>query len=132
MKIVTAAIIRKNNKVLVARRAPGEKLAGLWEFPGGKLEKGETLQECLERELEEEFGLITRSGKEVTSSIYTYEHGSFKIIALESRIISGKIELRVHDKIQWVDIKALHDIDFLPADIAIVDYIQNKESNSVK
>ena len=124
MKIVTAAIIYKDNKVLVAKRAPGEKLAGLWEFPGGKLEKGESLQECLERELEEEFGIITKSGPVVTSSIYKYDHGSFKIVALESTIVSGTIELRVHDKVQWIDINNLFEIDLLPADIAIAKDLQ--------
>jgi len=123
MKIVTAAIIQEKNKLLLARRAPNEKLAGLWEFPGGKLEKNETLQACLERELQEEFGVITKSGKELTSSIYTYKHGSFKIVALESKIISGNLELRVHDQIQWVAIDKLLEIQLLPADIAIANYL---------
>lgn len=123
MKTVTAAIIRKGNKVLIARRAPGEKLAGFWEFPGGKVEEGETLQECLERELQEEFGIITKSGKVLVSSIYEYAHGIFEIVALETMIISGKPELRVHDEIGWVDIDKLSTVQFLPADIAIVDYL---------
>jgi len=127
MKTVTAAIIIKNKKILVARRGPGQKLSGLWEFPGGKLETGETLQQCLERELEEEFGIITTSGKEITSSIYEYAHGSFKIVALESEIISGELDLRVHDKIKWVDIHGLLSIELLPADISIANYlIDNK------
>lgn len=126
MKIVTAAIIRKDHKILVARRAPGEKLGGFWEFPGGKLEKGETLQECLERELEEEFGLTTKSGKELISSIYKYDHGSFKIVALESVITFGEAELRVHDKIEWIDIHKLLDIGLLPADIPIANYLIDK------
>lgn len=54
MKEVTAAIITKHNKVLIAPRAPEDKLAGKWEFPGGKTEHGETLQECLKREIREE------------------------------------------------------------------------------
>ncbi len=128
MKIVTAAVIKKNNKILVARRGAGEKLAGLWEFPGGKLEEGETLQECLKRELEEEFGIMTKSGLEITSSIYKYEHGSFRIVALESTIVSGSIELRVHDKVEWVDLNELLEVDLLPADIAIAEHlVQNKE-----
>jgi len=123
MKIVTAAIIRKENKILVARRAPGEKLAGFWEFPGGKLEEGETLQECLERELEEEFGIVTKSGRELTSSVYEYEHGAFKIVAIESEIVSGDLNLRVHDKMNWIAIEKLLDVELLPADIAIANYL---------
>lgn len=127
MKIVTAAIIKQNNKILVARRAPGEKLAGMWEFPGGKLEEGESLGGCLERELAEELAIQTKSGKELTSSIYTYEHGSFKIVAIESVIISGEPELRVHDKVAWFHIHKLLDIKLLPADIPIANYLINKD-----
>lgn len=54
MKEVTAAIILKDNRVLIAQRAPGENLAGKWEFPGGKVEHGETPKECLKREISEE------------------------------------------------------------------------------
>ena len=125
MKTVTAAIIKKDNQILVARRAPGEKLAGFWEFPGGKLEEGETLQQCLERELEEEFGLMTQSGNELTSSIYEYDHGVFEIVAIESKIISGEIDLRVHDKILWIEINELLNIELLPADISIANYLIN-------
>lgn len=127
MKTVTAAIIRKDNQVFIARRAPGEKLAGLWEFPGGKVENDETLQECLERELEEEFGLTTKSGNELTSSIYEYEHGSFKIVALESTILSGELELRVHDEVEWAQIDKLLEIELLPADIAIANFLMDKK-----
>lgn len=131
MKIVTAAIIKKDNQVLVARRAPGEKLEGFWEFPGGKVENEKTLQECLERELEEEFGLTTKSGQELTSSIYKYTHGEFKIVALESRILSGNIDLRVHDKVLWCLPENLLNVELLPADIPIADYLinMNKEGN---
>ena len=57
MITVTCAIIERNGKILIARRAEGQKLAGKWEFPGGKVEDGESPGECLKRELEEEFGI---------------------------------------------------------------------------
>ena len=56
MTTVTCAIIENNDKILIARRAKGQKLPGKWEFPGGKVEEGESPEECLKRELEEEFG----------------------------------------------------------------------------
>jgi mutator protein MutT len=62
-KVVTAAIIRRNGSVLLARRSSGEKLAGFWEFPGGKVEDGETPEECLARELDEELGIQARIGR---------------------------------------------------------------------
>jgi 8-oxo-dGTP diphosphatase len=59
-RLVTAGIIRRNDSVLLARRPPGERLAGFWEFPGGKVEKGETPEACLARELQEELAIQTR------------------------------------------------------------------------
>ena len=72
MKQVTAAIIIRDGKVLLTRRKQGESLAGFWEFPGGKIEKGETPQECLERELKEELGLNTCAGDLLTECVYHY------------------------------------------------------------
>ena len=87
MKAVTAAIIQSGDSFLIARRAPGEKLAGFWEFPGGKVEPNETLQECLERELKEELGLTVRAGDVITESAYHYEHGSINLVAISASIV---------------------------------------------
>ncbi len=70
MKTVTAAIVRHDNTVLITRRKSDQKLAGYWEFPGGKLEEGETLQACLEREIFEEFSWRIKAGKIVAISNY--------------------------------------------------------------
>ena len=72
MKQVAAAIIFNKGKILVTRRAPGENLAGYWEFPGGKLEGSETPQECILRELREELGLHATAGDVLASSVYAY------------------------------------------------------------
>ena len=83
MKIVTAAIIRSRDKILIARRKKGQKLEGYWEFPGGKIEVDESPQECLCRELHEEFGILSEAGEILTESEYHYDHGSFKLLAIE-------------------------------------------------
>jgi mutator protein MutT len=80
-RVVTAAIIRKNGSVLLARRAPEEKLGGFWEFPGGKVENGETPEECLARELAEELGILARIGEKCAESLHQYDHGNFRIVA---------------------------------------------------
>jgi len=97
MKDVTAAIIFNEGKVLIARRAPGEKHAGGWEFPGGKIELGETPEECLKRELLEEFGIETSINDFIAESIYEYNMGSIKLLAYLVDIINGDIRLTVHD-----------------------------------
>ena len=69
---------------LITRRGPDSKLAGYWEFPGGKVEEGETRRECLERELYEELGIQAHAGEEIAESEYHYDHGAFLIIAIEA------------------------------------------------
>lgn len=68
MKQVAAAIVFDDGKVLVTRRAAGQKLAGFWEFPGGKLEPGEDVQSCIVRELQEELGVASTAGEVLTVS----------------------------------------------------------------
>jgi 8-oxo-dGTP diphosphatase len=119
MKLVTAAIIRDGEKILVVRRGPGEKLAGFWEFPGGKVEHPETLQECLERELFEELDIATKVTDVVAVSDYKYENGAIKLVALKAEILHGEISLSVHDKLQWLTARKILDLKLAPADIPI-------------
>jgi len=119
MKIVTAAIIRDENDFLIARRAPGQTHAGFWEFPGGKLEEGETPEQCLSRELEEEFGISARIGDFFFENIHSYAGGTILLKAYRVESYTGEICATVHDKIEWVESKLLLDHDLLPADIPI-------------
>ena len=119
MKLVTAAIIERDGKVLIARRAPASKLAGQWEFPGGKVEEGETLQQCLVRELKEELGIDVTVGAHVVSSDFRYDHGGFRIEAFRVTWVSGALTLKDHDKIEWIKASELGNFSLLPADIPI-------------
>ncbi len=126
MTDVTAAIIRNNEKILIARRAQGEKHAGFWEFPGGKLEAGETPEECLKRELFEEFGIDTKNQGFVTESIYEYPAGIIRLLAYSTGIVSGEIKLNVHDSIEWVHIQNLQQYKLLPADVPIAKHLMEE------
>lgn len=119
MKDVTAAVIRRNDRILIARRAPGEKMAGGWEFPGGKLEEGETPEQCLKRELLEEFGVAADVKGFFCESIYEYPQGCIRLLAYFADIIEGEISLSVHDAYKWVHADELLDYGLLPADIPI-------------
>ena len=124
MKEVTAAIILKNNKILIAQRAIGENLAGKWEFPGGKLEQGETPQECLKREIREELDVIIEVVDFFGESIYTYQSGTIKLMAFWCKWISGDFTLRVHSQIVWAKHHELDLYDFAPADIPLVETLK--------
>jgi 8-oxo-dGTP diphosphatase len=123
-RVVAAAIIRKNGCVLLARRSPGEKLAGFWEFPGGKVEDGETPEECLARELAEELDIRTRIGEKCAESLHQYDHGSFRIVAYFVDCIGGEPRPSVHDRLGWVEIDDIHEYQLLPADISILASLQ--------
>jgi 8-oxo-dGTP diphosphatase len=128
IKSVTAAIIIKGDSILITRRGPGEKLSGYWEFPGGKIEEGESPQECLERELYEELGVTSKAGKIVAESSYIYEHGAFRIIAILSTIKKDNFTLKSHDKAEWISIDSLLNYKLAPADIPIAKIVMEKKN----
>ena len=121
IKTVTAAIIIKNEKILICRRANGEKLAGLWEFPGGKLENGESLQQGLERELSEELGVRSRADIVLGRSRYTYDHGEFEVVGIQTELLDFDIKLSVHDASEWVSLNELMSYRLAPADILLAE-----------
>ncbi len=124
MKLVTAAIIQRDDRILLTRRGTGEKLAGLWEFPGGKVHDGELPEACLARELQEELSLVCEVGQKVAESEYRYDHGVFRILAYEADVKSGVLELAVHDSAEWVPVSSLLAYELAPADIPIAEALQ--------
>ncbi len=123
---VIAAIIRRSNTILLARRREGSHLAGLWEFPGGKIEDGESPEECLARELREEFRLEATVGRFVASSRYSYPDREIELMAYEVQLAEGPIVLNDHDEIQWVPVAELLSYRLAPADVAIAKALAHK------
>lgn len=123
MKQVVCAVIRNEARILLARRAPGEDLAGYWELPGGKVEAGETLAEALARELLEELGVRARVEAELARSIYHYARGSIELIALATDLDGEIGALTVHDAVQWCSADELDGLNIAPADIPLLEVI---------
>lgn len=131
MITVTAAIIIDKGHVLIARRSPGQKLSGYWEFPGGKLEDNESLVECLYREILEELDVESEVGEVLAESEHHYEHGSFLLIGIYTKLRSKQITLTVHDRAEWVPIANLLQYRLAPADVQLAIKIQ-EASNEQK
>lgn len=125
--VVTAGIIKKGNKILIAKRKEGH-LANKWEFPGGKLEPNETPEQCLKRELTEEFGIETKIGKLLATSIHEYAHIKIKLMAYEVDYISGEFILNDHKAIKWLSKEDLIIYDLASADMPILNKILGEEN----
>ena len=123
MKIVTAAIIQNEGKYFIARRGPSEKLSGYWEFPGGKVEEGESLSDCLRRELKEELGISAKIGEVLTTSDYAYQHGDIRLVAMATEIVSGKLNLTVHDQSDWLSPLEILKLNLAPADVPVAKFL---------
>jgi len=119
MICVVAAILRRGQSVLIARRAAGQKFGGFWEFPGGKIEEGETPEACLQRELREELALDVRVGEFVARSVHAHPSGSIELVAYEAHVLAGDWQLSVHDQLEWVVAERLLDFPLAPADVDI-------------
>lgn len=131
MKNVSAGIFLQNSSVLIAKRGQNEKLAGYWEFPGGKQEENETIYECLEREILEEFNVKCKAKEIFAESIYKYDNGTIKLIAIYSDLLDNRIMLNVHEEYRWVIISDLANYKFAPADIPIVEKLINDYEKNI-
>ncbi|MDC7228356.1 MAG: (deoxy)nucleoside triphosphate pyrophosphohydrolase [Spirochaetales bacterium] len=123
IKNVAAAVVFHDGKVLICRRASGEKLEGFWEFPGGKLEAGESMFDCIERELFEELGVKARGREILAVSFYAYEHSEIRLTGILTELFSDEISLTVHDAFDWVYPVSLSEYKLAPADIPIAEAV---------
>ena len=116
---VCAAVILRSGAVLLARRGPGRRHAGKWEFPGGRVEPGETPAAALARELREELGIDAEIGDEIARVRHLYEFGEIELIALRVSKFAGEPALKEHDRLAWVEARRLLDYDLAPADVPV-------------
>lgn len=122
--VVTAAIIRQGEQVLITCRPEGKRHAGLWEFPGGKVEGCETPQEALQREIEEELGLAVAVGDLFDVVHYCYDWGAVLILAYHCRPLGTAISNLQVAEHRWIAPADLDNVPFLPADRPLIVRLQ--------
>ena len=120
---VVAAVIRKGDKIFATQRGYGE-LKGGWEFPGGKIEDGETPQEALKREIEEELDTEILVGELIDTIEYDYPTFHLSMDCFWCEIVEGRLVLKEHEAARWLDRKTIDDVEWLPADVTLVGKIK--------
>lgn len=122
---VCCGIVIKDGKVLAAQRSANMSLPLKWEFPGGKLVKGESEVDCLKRELLEELNITISIKKKLSTSIHDYGTFCIALIPFLAEYIDGDIILLEHEQIGWFSVEQLTTLDWAPADIPILKEVLN-------
>ena len=116
MQRVTAALLTREGKVLIALRKAGKHMGRKWEFPGGKIRPGETPEECLRRELAEELEIETRIGDLAGSARYAAGDVDLEILLYRAEYVSGTFTLHDHEALAWVEPEKLESYDLADSD----------------
>ena len=127
MKYIGMAVVVNDGKILIAQRKKTMKQGGLWEFPGGKIEPGETAVDCIKREFMEELGMPVQVGDFLCNMEYTYpDIGNFHFETYWGTCSDPKpAKLDAHEQIAWVSPKEMEKYSFCPADVPLVNKLKN-------
>lgn len=119
---VVCAIIVRDERIMLAQRPPGKKLGGLWEFPGGKVEAGESAEAALHRELCEELGCTVRITKTLPPYVHAYPWGSIELIPFVCELAAESPEPHTHEHtaLAWVECAQLNAYELAPADVPLL------------
>lgn len=126
---VVGAILVREGTVLAAQRGPSMALAGYWEFPGGKIEAGETPQEALARELHEELLCDATVGDHVETTSYKYDFGIVTLTTFFATLEAGEPQATEHAELRWIAVADLRSVEWAPADIPAVERIMQVLAN---
>lgn len=119
---VTAAIICKDGKFLICQRPKGKNCELLWEFPGGKIEPGETGEQCIVREIQEELGVTLRVLRKLTDVVYKYPDRTVHLHFYITEIESGELVRKEHNAFTWITEVDIPNYQFCPADAKMLSH----------
>lgn len=122
---VVAAVIRDNNRIFATQRGYGD-LKGGWEFPGGKIEKGETPQEALKREICEELDTEILVGELIDTIEFDYPTFHLSMDCFWCEVVKGDLVLKEHEAAKWLNKNTIDEVEWLPADVTLIDAIKEK------
>lgn len=122
---VVAAVIHAEGRVFATQRGYGEYKDG-WEFPGGKIEVGETPEDAVRREIREELDTDISVGELIGTIEYDYPNFHLSMDCFWCEIVCGELILKEHEAARWLDKESLYSVDWLPADISIIEKIKEK------
>jgi 8-oxo-dGTP diphosphatase len=123
--VVSAAVIEDHGRYFVTRRQHGVHLEGYWEFPGGKCQEGESLHQCLKRELKEELGVEVTIGDEVLAVGHDYPDRHVELHFLACAFVNAPMPL-LGQEMRWVPREELRELSFPPADEALIAKLSNE------
>lgn len=120
---VVGAVVMRDGTVLSAQRSSRMSLAGLWEFPGGKIESEETPQDALSREMQEELLCTIAIGDHVETTTHEYDFGFVTLTTFYATLLAGEPQLTEHSEIRWIPADELLSVEWAPADIPAVERV---------
>ena len=120
---VVAAVIHKDGKIFATQRGYGD-YKDYWEFPGGKIEPGETSEQAIVREIQEELATVIAPDRFLTTVEYDYPAFHLSMDCFLCHVVTGKLELLEHESAKWLSKDQLRSVAWLPADLQVIEYLE--------
>ena len=117
---VTAALIRHDERILIAQRGRDKRFASQWEFPGGKVRADESPEDCLRREIKEELNLEIHVDRHCCTVHHRYPEFDIELITFWCSIMAGELRLTEHEQVRWITLAEASQYDFVEADLKVI------------